>query len=197
MRKPLPLAGLALTGLLLATPAHAHKLKVFAAVDGDAISGYAYFFGGGRAVNSRVVVSQPNGQPVAELTTDAEGVFRFEVKQHVDYRISVDGGDGHIASVTVGATELPQRLVMPDGAEIALKPKDAETIAPPVPDHSIAPPDLATLVESAVAHQVRPLREQIDAANDRVWLHDVLGGLGYIIGMAGLAYGLMSRRRPR
>ena len=35
--------------LAAAAPAAAHKLKVFATVTGDAVTGYAFFIGGGRA----------------------------------------------------------------------------------------------------------------------------------------------------
>lgn len=197
------LAGLALLGLLMATPAQAHKLKIFATADGGAISGYAYFFGGGRVVDTRIMVTDPAGHTVTELRTDTEGVFRFNVAQRQDYRLTVDSGDGHVASTTVTTAPLPEPWAMADATEIALRPSAAETVAaapevaPAVAPPAMTPPDVATLVEGAVSHQIRPLREQIDAWNDRILLHDVLGGLGYILGLAGLAYGLTARRQPK
>ena len=47
--------------------------------------------------------------------------------------------------------------------------------------------DLARLVEQAVARQVRPLREELLACQEQTRFRDVLGGLGYILGLAGLA----------
>jgi nickel transport protein len=62
-----------------------------------------------------------------------------------------------------------------------------------------APPsaDLAALIEQSVARQVRPLREQLDSYQETVRWHDVLGGIGYIIGLGGLAYGFASRSSSR
>lgn len=186
-----------LATLLLATPAQAHKLKVFATSDGETISGYGYFFGGGRVADTPVIVTDANGKTLTELRTDADGNFHFPAKQRQDYRITIDSGDGHMASTTVTAVELPEQVALGDGSEVTLKPKDTETIPLPELSPPIAPPDLATLVEAAVAHQIRPLREQIDTWNDRILWHDILGGLGYIVGMAGLAYGMAGRQRPK
>lgn len=199
MRKRRSLTGLVLLGLLVATPAQAHKLKVFATAEGDRISGYAYFFGGGRVVDTRVIVTDAAGHTVTELRTDEEGAFQFAVSQRQDYRITIDSGDGHVTSTTVSAAAVPEPSILPGTADLVLQPRAAEAAAPP-PEAAPAPmtpPDVATLVEGAVSHQIRPLREQIDLWNDRILLHDVLGGLGYIIGLAGLAYGLTARRRSK
>lgn len=154
-------------------PALAHKMKVFATADGATISGYVYFGGGGRAMGARVEATA-DGAPVYAGVTDDEGRFAFPIGARADYRIAVDGGDGHAAEATVPAADLPEA---------------SSAVAAPVAA------DLEALVERAVARQVRPLREQIDAYEEKVRWHDVLGGLGAIVGVAGLAYGLTARRR--
>jgi nickel transport protein len=53
------------------------------------------------------------------------------------------------------------------------------------------------MVEQAVARQVRPLREQLIAHQDRIRLQDLLGGIGYILGLAGLVLWWRSRSGPR
>ncbi|MBK5965704.1 hypothetical protein CCR95_16830, partial [Thiocystis minor] len=55
-------------------------------------------------------------------------------------------------------------------------------------------PALIAAIDQAVARQVRPLREQLIAAQDEVRLRDILGGLGYILGLTGLALWWRSRR---
>lgn len=192
MRNPARLAGLVLLGLMSAGPADAHKLKVFASAEGEVISGYAYFFGGRRAVGARLVVTGPDGAKLAELVTDAEGAFRFEATQVHDYRITVESGDGHAAAATIPAAELIAPLPEPGYAALLAT---AET---PAEAPVAVPPDVAILIEAAVARQVRPLREQLDAWSERVFWRDVMGGLGFIIGFGGLAYGLTARRdKPR
>lgn len=156
-----------------APAALAHKMKVFAAAEGDRISGYAYFGGGGRAIGARVA-AEADGAPVYAGVTDAEGRFAFPVSKRADHRIVVDGGDGHVGETVVPAAELPEA---------------AAPVAAP------ATADLEALIEKAVARQVRPLREQLDAYEEKVRWHDVLGGLGVIVGVAGLSYGFAMRRR--
>ncbi|MFP4077364.1 MAG: hypothetical protein ACLFTD_12930, partial [Halochromatium sp.] len=51
-------------------------------------------------------------------------------------------------------------------------------------------------VEQAVARQLRPLREALAEAQARVAFRDLLGGLGYIAGLAGLGLWWTRRRRP-
>jgi nickel transport protein len=70
-------------------------------------------------------------------------------------------------------------------------PTSTSTLPPDV-DGSIADPSdvdpaLTAAIELAVARQLRPLREELAAASSRTSLRDVLGGIGYILGLAGIA----------
>jgi nickel transport protein len=53
---------------------------------------------------------------------------------------------------------------------------------------------MAAAIERAVARQVRPLREDALAAREAVQFRDVLGGIGYILGLAGLGLWWRCRR---
>ncbi|MEI6560161.1 MAG: energy-coupling factor ABC transporter permease [Rhodospirillaceae bacterium] len=182
------LGPLLLTGLMLggATPAEAHKLKVFATAEGASVTGRAYFSSGDRARQGEVTVTTPDGGLVARLPLGDDGGFRFEAGQRADLRIRVDGGDGHVALYTLPAAELPDALP----AGVAAAPAAAAPAVIPA-----VPPDLGAIIERSVARQVRPLREQLDSWQDTLWMHDLLGGLGVIFGLGGLAYGLTARRR--
>jgi len=180
------LRGAAVLALVFAAlPAEAHKLKAFATAEGADVSGYAYFSPGGRAQQATVTVTEPDGSLVARPAVEEDGSFRFTARHRVDQRIRVDGGDGHVATYTVTAAELPDTL--PGGGEAVSAAAPAAAPA--------ETPDLAAVIERSVARQIRPLREQLDAYQEKVWSHDVLGGLGVIFGLGGVAYGLAERRR--
>lgn len=182
------LAALALlAGLLAAWPAAAHKLKVFAAAEGSVVTGHVYYFGGGRAVGVEVIVTAPSGKVAARLRTDAEGAFRFALTHPGEHRISVQSGDGHAAGTTVAAIAAAAPATAPPAAAMPAEESSQAAV----------PPDAAAVIEAAVARQVRPLREQIDAWQERVFWRDVLGGIGFIVGLAGLAYGLTARRERK
>lgn len=200
MTRPWPwlVCGLLLLG---ADPALAHKLKVFALVDGDHIAGSAYFVGGAKASGATITVTDAGGNALARLVPDAEGTFRYTPRDRIDHVIVADSGDGHVARWTLPADALPAGLG--DSRPTAATTAPAATI-PQKPEagqpHSHTAPaeeTLAALVEQSVARQLRPLREQLEAHDARVRLQDVLGGIGYIVGLAGLGlwwYG--GRRRP-
>ena len=176
----------------------AHKLKAFATAEGKSINGYAYFSPGGRIRQATVTVTAPDGHVVTTMPTDEEGNFRFEATHRIDYRITVDGGDGHVATYTVPLAELPDSL--PSVGAIAVGETPAPAIPAPAYQASVEAAgfaDLRAFIDQSVSRQIRPLREQIDAYQEKVWMHDVLGGLGVIFGISGVAYGRGQRRRRK
>lgn len=193
------LAILAASLLVVAELAWAHKLKTFATAEGTSLVGYAYFSPGGRPRQVAVTVTDADGRLLATTTTDDQGYFRIEAEHRVDHRITVDGGDGHVATYTVTASELPDTLPAGDGPSAALisaveAPTDAVARAAS-PALLVADTDWRVFIDQSLSRQIRPLREQIDAYQEKIWWHDVLGGIGYILGLAGLAFGLSERRR--
>ena len=180
MRRVLPVLPL-LPVLLLSLPAQAHKLKLFVTAEGAVISGTAYFSGGGKAAGLGGTVQAPDGSTLAEIRTGEDGGFRFEAKSRMDHAITLDGGDGHAASMILAAAELPETL--PAGM--------AGPVRPTLPAEAMT----VEMIEAAVARQIRPLRQQLDAYEDKVRLHDILGGIGMIFGVFGTAAWWSTRRR--
>ncbi|EME69379.1 hypothetical protein H261_13424 [Paramagnetospirillum caucaseum] len=160
--------------LLLAAPAGAHKLKVFASAEGTDIVGSAYFAGGDKAAGVPGRILGADGSLVAVFATAADGTFRQGVTARMDHIIAVESEDGHAARFTLPAAELPSSL--PEGKAAAVS---ADTAA----------------LEAAVARQIRPLREQLDSYEERIRLHDLMGGIGTIFGLFGCWAWLQSRRR--
>jgi len=171
MTRAIPLA---LALMLAAFPALAHKLKVFAAAEGATITGTAYFAGGGKAADSAGRLVDVNGAVVAEFRTDAQGNFHLSVPLRQDYRISIDSGDGHVAEALVRADELPPSL--------------------PAASTAQAVPPATEAIEAAVARQILPLRQQIDALEDRARFSDIIGGIGTIFGLFGIWAWIAARR---
>jgi nickel transport protein len=161
----------------------AHKLKVFATGEGDRIVGYVYFPGGARAHGLTVVALLPDGEPAGQAVTDDRGEFAVPVGMRCDYTLVAQTPDGHRAEFVVKAAEmspdLPPHNAVSGGAETA--PPETRK---PTEENA----ELRALVEEAVREQVRPLREQLDAYEQEVRFRDVVGGIGYILGLAGIAF---------
>ena len=165
--------------LLAAGPALAHKVNVFATVNAGVIEGECYLSGGGRLKECLVEFYGPSGEKLGETRTNADGLFRFEPTVRTDHRIVLDTGHGHRAEYTVSADELPASALV---AVQATTPPDAG--------------DIERRISEAVEKAIRPLRVQLDQRENRARLHDVLGGIGYIFGLAGVALYFKSKRRP-
>jgi nickel transport protein len=189
---------LVLTCLLGVTTgaAQAHNIQVFATAAGRTVSGEVYVDASTPVAHAPVRVYVQD-KLVNELRADERGRFQFRAPCRADLRIVATTEDGHRAEWTVPAGELPESLPRCEGA--------AET--PPSP--SEAPPQdtsvhtsvdaqaLQPLLEQAVARQVAPLRRELKAHQDRARLRDIIGGIGYIVGIFGLTALVVARKRSR
>jgi nickel transport protein len=170
--------------VLTATPAEAHRLRVFATVEDGVIEGYAFFVGGGRPEGAAVRFVRA-GAVVHAITTDAEGAFAWRPDEPGPITIVVDPGGGHTAEVTLGAERFGAAP-----AEDAAPASDKEATSSDALD-----PAIEAAIEAAVARQIRPLLEAEAAAASRIRFNDVMGGIGMIVGLAGVA--LWARTRSR
>lgn len=172
--------------LLAATPAHAHRLRIFATVEQGEITGYAYFVGGARAKGASVVFRDERDRELHRLSTDDKGAFRWKPEQPQTIRIVVDAGEGHVGRVTIEQRRFSGRAALDSEAG-----DDGETdTASPLQREMIE-----AAVDEAVARQVRPLLEAFEAMEARTRFNDIMGGIGMIIGVAGAAMWALARRK--
>ncbi len=181
--------------LLCPVPALAHKLYVFAQVEGNSIQGRAYFPGDVPAQESVVIARDPSGRELGRTTTDNEGKFTFPAREHVDYCLTAETPDGHRATYTVRAAELPDNL--PGSASTTAS--GAEVVSQET-NHSGMPATSAGKENEPVGgqlselrKQIQELRRQIYESDQRLRFRDFLGGIGFILGLAGVAFYMKAR----
>ncbi len=147
-----------------------HGTQLFAAAEGPLIRGRVTYQGGASAAGVRILVDA-GGERVAELRSDAEGRFGYRAKLAADHLVVADFGDGHRAQWLVPAGQLVGAFGVEQG-------DGSSPVA----------------LESALARQIQPLREELAAYQGELRFRDVLGGIGYLFGLAGLALWWQSRR---
>ena len=186
MRRILAAVVLAVT-LVSSGAAEAHLLKLFVDVEGPTISGYGFFVGGGRPQGARVLLRDDAGREVASLATDESGRFSWTAPGPGAYVVALDAGDGHFVERRIGAERFTPAAAAP-----------GPTASAPPSVASPEPRDLGALVEASVdralARRLQPLLEAQAAAEARLRFNDVMGGIGMIVGLAGLAAWAMARR---
>ncbi len=179
-------------------PAMAHKLLVMAWIQGDQLVGEAAFGDGSFAANARVAVL--DGESKMELSTfnaDAQGRFQSVLSEEVLARgtpllVRVNDGAGHQAEYVIAAQEYASAVqddlqADPLAVQAEAHGHEAEIFV----DQEM----IARMVREAVRQEVAPLRREIIALSQSgPGLSEVLGGIGYIIGLAGLGFWLLRTR---
>ncbi len=181
------LATLALLALS-AWPAQAHRLKLFATLENGTISGYAFFVGGGRAQEADLRIKDESGREIAQLTTDKSGAYSFKATQAQTYHLVANTGDGHIADATIDKGRF-------SGASAVIS--EANDDSNDTSANATTTAQIERAVDAAVARQLRPLMEAYEAAESRTRFNDIMGGIGMIIGLAGLALWSSGRRKAK
>ena len=198
-------AGLTVTLLCcFATPpaAYAHKVTVFAWVEGDRVFTESKFSGGKMVKAGKVEVFDGSGNLLLEGRTDDNGAFAFKAPSITDLKIVLTAGMGHQNSWLLSAADLGQGELTPRATHAsASDPTVLETPWGSVP--AAAGPDLtAQEIEAIVARQleekIRPLMRMVAASQEKgPTMGDIVGGIGYIIGLVGLGAYVRYRKERR
>lgn len=160
--------------------ARAHGVRLHAHVEGNLIRGRVESVGGGAVSGAKIAVYARSGARLGSAETDAEGRFEFKPVEATDHRFLLDDGGGHRAEVIVTTAELPASILVDAAA-----------------GSEGASESLKTVIDDAVSRQVGPLHEKIDNLQSSIRLHDILGGIGYIVGVTGLWFYFKARRLQR
>jgi hypothetical protein len=196
-RFPLALVVTLLCGVFgLAEPAVAHKLFVFATVRGKMIEGEVYYQGGDPAPDINVAIIGPGDTTLEETKTDQEGLFRFEPRWRIDHRLAANAGFGHRFEYVVPAAELPPDLPSYVSGDATSLPASTGT-SPSEPSRSPPSDSLDSPAEiEALNQQIAALRRDLDRWKAQLRMQDILGGIGYILGVMGLTSYLLRKRKP-
>jgi nickel transport protein len=187
--------------ILLPISAEAHKIRVFAYAEGDTIKGETSFNGGKPAKNIEILVTNSTSEETILTTrTNDQGEFTFTLSEAVkkaqnDILIIANAGEGHRNTWLLQAADyLPDvvtKTPMQQPQEKVQKTnKQPGNVATGIDEKS-----LKKIVDQSVAEQLGPIKRMLIENNEKkVSLQDIIGGIGYIIGLAGLAAIMKSQK---
>jgi nickel transport protein len=190
---------------VLAAPALAHRVLVFAWAEGDAIHTESKFVPDTPVRQGQVqIIEHQTGKVLLAGQTDDQGKFSCKIPpeaaaQKMDLQIVVEAAMGHRGEWLLKAgSYLP-------GAKTAGAASPAVLPAPPSPPTPVAPGTKAATVDrqmldevvnQALARQLAPIKEMLTAAQVRKpSMPDIMGGIGYIMGIFGLWAYFQSKKR--
>jgi len=87
-----------LLGCCLPTVALAHKVTIFAYIEGNTVYSESYFSDGKPAIAGTVTVADDQGKELLRGTTDANGHYNFPLPAKTDLHLTLDASMGHKAT---------------------------------------------------------------------------------------------------
>jgi nickel transport protein len=91
---------------LMVSQAWAHKVNLFAYVEGATVYTESYFPDGKKVEGGRVEVLDASGKKILEGRTDAQGQFNFPLPKKEDLTILLDATMGHKNSFVLKKSEM-------------------------------------------------------------------------------------------
>ena len=92
--------------LVLAAPAMAHKVNLFAYAEGGKVFTESYFPDGRAVEGGKVLVYDSGDTLLIEGTTDKDGYFNFPISKVDDLRIVIEATMGHRNEFTLKKSEV-------------------------------------------------------------------------------------------
>jgi len=197
---------LVLIAAALVTPALAHRMLVFAYAEGDTIRVESKFVPDTPVRQGKVLVlDHKTGRELLTGKTDDQGNFSFRIpaeaaSEKMDIKIVVESSLGHqgewllkAGSYLTGAG--PGKSPEPARTEA---PAPASAPAPKTPGTQ-TPMDqqaLEAALQKNLERELAPINEKLtELTVRRTSLTDIIGGLGYIMGLFGLWAYMQSKKR--
>lgn len=175
-----------------ALPAHAHKLNVFSWADDKQIYGEAFFNGGRKAKNVPIQIQDAKSDTLLFTTqTDKEGKFQFSppqqaIQQKLNLRIIGYSGDGHRGEWLLTADEylMEDNPLSPAEKSLAEEEVDIQVIR--------------EIIRQELVRELAPVKQQLANRRDKTTrTRDIIGGIGWIIGLAGLLAWVQSNKQKK
>jgi nickel transport protein len=195
----------------LAPAGHAHRVNIFAYVDGDTIVTESGYSRTSRVYDGKVeVFDVATGALLLSGDTDTEGHFTFPIPEQarngsMDLKLLLTAGTGHQADWVVKGSEIRN-------AETPADPATADQTPPaPAETPSTAEAQPAAVangqsglseaqvarIESAVHRELAPVKQMLaELSQPGPGVTEIAGGIGYILGIFGIA-AYMKSRSPR
>lgn len=176
------------------TAIFAHALYAVGQAEGHHVTGAAYYSDSTPAAQAHVVVAdtmEPNNK--VEGKTDEEGNFTLNLPkalqdEAVSLQVTISGSPGHQVTVDIPRISSSKSATTEKHTTKASLLINNETAH----NHSSHSHPNITSEET-----LKLLRQDIAELREKLYFHDIISGMGYLIGIFGLYAFWLSRRQPR
>ncbi|MFH2091829.1 MAG: hypothetical protein ABIJ31_05645 [Pseudomonadota bacterium] len=186
--------------VLWLSPAYAHKVNVFAWVEADTVYTQSKFSGGKLAQGGTIFVYDDKKNLLLKGVTNDQGEFSFKIPGKTALHIELDATMGHANSWDIPLEEILQASgepPAPTGSTLKNQPDTGEELKSntamtcserqPAAIPGITLSDIRKIVEQALDTRLKPMnRMLVESTDHKPDMNDIMGGIGYILGLAGV-----------
>jgi len=181
--------------LLTAGAALTHRVNVFAWVEGNTVFVECKYPDGTKVHDGVIRVLDSVGKELLNGKTNDKGEFSFKLPKQDDLTVVLEAGMGHRGDWPLSKQDLAPAGDAPKPEPAAPSQPAPKTEAPsqaanePAPaTASPSPPGIDQAIEKALDKKLAPVMRMLAEMHEpKVRLTDVLGGIGYIVGLVGVA----------
>ena len=205
--QPLILLVLAVLTLTFSSePVWAHRVNIFPWVDGDMVHTQSKIGGGKKVKDARVLVYDLKDNLLLEGKTDANGMFSFPIPQKTGLKVVLDASMGHRAEWKIPYDEIAQSVSQGSGpVAVESSFKDLSARNSNIQDQltsagsdatALQREDIRKIINDALDEKLRPIKTMLADRVDRgPGVTEIIGGIGYIFGLVGIAMFVANRHR--
>jgi len=169
----------------------AHKVTIFAYVEGGKVYTESYYVDGTKCKNSEVEVYNKDGQKVLTGKTDEKGEFNFVPPCEGPLKIVLNASMGHRAETVVSKQDLAEGNAAPK-TQPETRAKNVASgrhtyTSPEKKEMSITRQELEKVLNEILDKKLHPIMKLLaESRQHGVSAKDVFAGLGYIFGIMGI-----------
>jgi nickel transport protein len=197
----------------LISTAHAHKVNIFAYAEDGRVHAEGYFVDGSKCKNSVVeVIDNRTGEKLLEGRTDGNGQYSFEIPGAAELKLILNAGAGHRNEYVLSQEEIRGALASSKKSpekDAMTKRTDAPEPEPMrksshgfrrVENQQFSAEEMEALVERVVDSKLEPvirMLAKLQEESSKPGITEIVGGIGYIIGIVGIIGYLKGRSARR
>ena len=206
---------------VLVQSSYAHKVNIFAYAENGRIHAEGYFVDGSKCKNAQVdVIDKKTGEKLFEGKTDNNGQFLFDIPRVTTLQLILHAGTGHQNEYILYEEELREAIsetaenkkkeqkvkqTKERGYEVSetvpeSKPKQREKPVSVQHGMNTMSHDMEESIEKIVDRKLKPVMKvlmTLQEKSEKPGITEILGGIGYIIGILGvIAYFKGRSKKP-
>ncbi len=170
--------------LMFSVTASAHRVVVYAAVEGEELIVKGVYGDGDPVQKAEVEVYGPAGKLLVSGKTDTDGKYSCPLPAREDLRVVLTAGLGHQAEYILSKDEIPEINNQTGSTNL----------------QGIQEDELRSIISEELDRKLKPLQNtlvDIQLASSRPGMTEILGGIGYIFGLLALYLYFREKRRNK